>query len=287
MQEPLDVRLAETYGALSATLRQAADYVIENPVAATSRSLRAVAQESGLSPAAFSRMARAVGYESFEALREEMRESLDRRMNRFSKRAELLCETHARGAGHFLETYTESCTANIRALGETLDPARLEAAVEALHEARRVVLVGALGSTGVVEHVAYMANFLSADWTLAARAGSSMGAALAGLGAGDAMLVVTKPPCATSSLRAAALAREQGAAVVVVTDTHACPALPHATHAFIVPGQSTNFFTSYTPTLFLLETIMGLVARRGGAEARRRIGEVEARNRRLDEVQDG
>lgn len=287
MQEPLDARLAESYTALSATLKQAADYVIDNPVAATSRSLRAVAQDSGVSPAAFSRMARAVGYDSFEALREEMRGTLDRRMSRFSERAGLMCDARAGGAAAFFESHMEACSANIRRLGETLAPARLEAAAEVLHGARRVVLVGALGSSGVVEHVAYMAQFLSPGWTLAARVGGSMGAALAGLGPQDAVLVVTKPPCATASLRAAALAREQGAAVIVVTDTHACPALPHATHSFIVPGQGPNFFTSYTSTLFLLEAIMGLVARRGGAEARRRIEEVEARNRRLDEVQDG
>ncbi|MFP4275415.1 MAG: MurR/RpiR family transcriptional regulator, partial [Paracoccaceae bacterium] len=144
MQGPLDTKLAARYGALSARLKQAADYVVENPLDATTRSLRAVANDSGLPPATFSRMARAIGYGSFEDLREDMRRSLGRRVSSFSQRAERLRADHGGDTGAFLSAHMEACIAKIRSLGTGVDPSRLEATVEALHRARRVVLLGGL-----------------------------------------------------------------------------------------------------------------------------------------------
>jgi len=281
------MKLAATYRTLSARLRQAADYVVENPVDATTRSLRAVANDSGLPPATFSRMARAIGYDSFEDLREDMRCSLGRRVSSFSQRAERLRADHGDSVTAFLSAHMEACVGNIRGLGTGIDPDQLDATVESLHGARRVVLLGGLGSTGVVEHLSYVANFFTESWSMAGRGGASMGSALGGLGPEDAVILVTKPPFATRPIRAAELAREQGACVVVITDTHACPALPFASHSFIVQSESPHFFSSYTATLFLLETIAGLLAVRAGPEGQRRIAAVEERNRRLEEVRDG
>lgn len=287
MAGSLDRKLAETYGTLSARLRQAADYVAQHPLDVTTRSLRAVAEDSGLPPATFSRMARRVGYESFEALREDVRQGIDRRIGSFHERAERLRARHREGHESFLAVHSADCVANIERLSRGLDPARLEAVAGRLGAARRVVLVGALGSAGILEHVGYAASFLASDWQVAGEGGVSLGAALAGLGPQDAVLVLTKPPFARRSIRAAELAREAGAFTVVLTDTHACPALAVAHESFIVPSRSAHFFSSYTATLFLLETILGMIAGRAGDAARERVAEVEAMNRRLDEVRDG
>lgn len=285
MGDTLDRRLAAQYGALSTRLREAADFVSGNPVDVATRSMRSVAAESGLAPATFTRLARALGYDSFEALREEMRLSLERRAGSFSERAQRLQDSH--GGGGFAHPHLDACLANLQALGDKLDTAELEAAVERLHGARQVLLLGRLGSTGMAEYLAYMASFVMPNWIAAGRMGASLGSALAGCGPRDALLIVTKPPHAGQVLEAAAMARKQGAAVVVITDTHACPALRHADHGFIVPSDTPHFFSSYVATLYLLETIAGMLATRAGAAGRRRIAEVEARNRALEEVRGG
>ncbi len=287
MVESFDRRLAANYGSLSNKLRQAADYVAANPVDTATRSLRSVARDSGLAPATFSRLARAIGYESFEELREVVRVSIGRRVNSFSERAERLQAEHGPGTAGFLGAHMAACLDNVRNLGLSLDPQQLEEVVERLHRARQVRLVGALGSTGIVEYLSYMANFFTDDWSMAGRTGASLGGSLAGMDERDALIVVTKPPFASRAIRAAELARRQGAYVVVITDTHACPALRHASSAFLVPTESPHFYSSYVATLFLVETIVGMLASRAGRAGKQRIADVEEINRRLEEVRDG
>lgn len=277
-------RLAENYAQLSPRLREAGDYIVANPVDTATRSLRSVAGDSRIAPASFSRLARALHYESFEQLREAMRSQIGQQVSSFAGRAEGLRKNRDETSQEFVERAGQECLGNLQNFVANLSAEQLEDTADRLHAARKVVIIGALGSTGIAEYAGYMANFLGPNWVLAGRMGASIGSALCGLDARDALLVVTKPPYARASIRAAELARTLGAYVVVITDGHACPALRDAQSGFIVPGDSPNFFTSYVGTVFLIEALIAMVARKSGPETTARIAEIERHNRALDEV---
>lgn len=277
-------RLASHYESLSARLREAGDYVAANPLDTATRSLRAVADHSGLAPATFTRLAKALDYENFEELREGMRKRLGRRQSSFADRAGALQHQTSETGDGLVRRYRDACTGNIDRMLDEIAPDRLEAIAEALFRARRVVVLGALGSTGIAEYAAYMGNFLGAAWMQAGRMGASIGAALSDLGGSDALIVFTKPPFAATSVHAAEFARAQGAYVLVVTDTHACPALRHASARVVVPSESPNFFSSYVATMAFVEILTAMVAKRAGPAATERIADVEAANLALGEV---
>lgn len=280
----IEDKIAAEYGTLSAKLRDAADYVAENPVDVATRSLRSISAASGLAPATFSRLARALGFASYEEMRELSRAAVGRRYVSFSERVSRLQAEAATGAQPpFLTRQASACAANIEAMARLIDPARLEAAVDRLHQARSVVLFGALGSTGIVEYMAYTASYFAPNWRLAGRMGASLATAMADLAAEDALVVLTKPPFSRRAIRAAEMGRERGAYVVVITDTHACPALQWADQGFILPSDSPQFFSSYAASLVLAEAIVGMLAARAGPTAKHRIEEVEALNHRLEE----
>lgn len=272
------------YAELSDALRNAADFLVANPLDVVTRPLRTVSRTSGVSPAAFSRLAKALDYEDFAELREEMRIKIDRRVNNFAERAEQLQKQHDAGRNRFIDSHFSACQSNLSLAMSSLDDKDLDQCVEVLINARKVVLLGALGSTGIVEYMSYMANFCSDNWILANRMGASLGGALSGMGKRDALLIVTKPPFASNVIKAAKLADQLGVFVVVITDSHTCPALEFASVSFVVPTESPNFYSSYVTTLFLIETIIGMVVGRSGAAAQERIAEVELRNRQMAEV---
>ncbi|WP_424940695.1 MurR/RpiR family transcriptional regulator [Aliiroseovarius sp. S253] len=282
--ESFEKRLAVAYSDLSGALRAAADYLVANPLDAVSRPLRTVSSQSGVSPATFSRLARALDYPSFDVLRDEMRDKIDRKVNNFADRAGQLQREHGDGKSDFLEAHFTACQHNLKMTLSNLDPDAIASVADVLADARKVLLLGALGSTGVVEYLSYMANFCADNWVLANRMGASLGGALSGLDKRDALLIVTKPPFAASVIKAARLARELGVFVVVITDTHTCPALENASASFVVSTDSPQFYSSYVSTMFLLETIVGMVVGRSGAAAQDRIAEVELHNRQLAEV---
>lgn len=287
MQRSFEQQLSGKYPLLSTKLKEAAEFVVANPVDVATRSLRAVSKDANLSPATFSRMSTALGYDNYEDLRDVLRRSMEKRVNSFSDRMEALQERHADHRPQFLSQHVSDCSTNVRQMEHALDPERLEACVETLDRSRRVLVFGALGSSGVAEYLVYMASFITDNWSMASPAGASLASKLVGLSGADSLIVITKPPFASRAIRAAREARNAGAYVLVLTDTWSCPALVHASASFIVPTESRHFFSSYAATLVLCEVLVGMLAGRAGPQAHRRISEVEERNRSLSEVWDG
>lgn len=284
MSATFNATLAASYPSLSSKLQQAADYIVAHPVDTASRSLRSVARDSGVAPATFSRLAKALNYESFDALRDVIRDSIDRKIDSFSARVERLHAEHRNTGSDFVTAHMDACVSNIRTLGYEIDRAQLDATVTRLANSRNIMLFGVLGSAGVVDYMAYMASFLNDNWKVVGRGGGSIGSNLVRMDERDTLIVVTKPPFSPQVINAAKLARERGIYVIVISDTHTCEALSHASSGFIVPSNSPHFFSSYTATIFLVETIIGKLAAQQDASASQRIAVIEQLNHRLREA---
>ncbi|MEO1549713.1 MAG: MurR/RpiR family transcriptional regulator [Pseudomonadota bacterium] len=264
----LEERVSQSYTGLSDKLRLAADYVVENPFEVATRSLRAVASTSGVSPATFSRLARALGYDDYEQMREEGRVAMGQQMVSFADRALALTQSSKPpDAGDILRGQSVACMTNIEALSHRISADRLDRAVEALHTARQVLLIGSLGSTGFVEYFAYLAQWFKGSWHVAGRNGTALAAAVAKLDRSDAMVAISKAPYARRTVSALRSAHEAGITTVLITDSHTSPALVFADHSFIVSTDSPQFFSSYAATLVLIETIVTLLLTKEGEGA--------------------
>ncbi len=275
--------ISANYTDLSETLRIAADYVAENQVEIATRSLRAVASASGVSPASYTRLARALGYPDYETLREQARAELSRRGDdTFQNKARRL---QSDAGQPLLPRQVTACIDNIKALVDDIDPATLEAAVECLEASRKNVLIGALASAGFTDYFAYLAKWFDDRWVVAGRNGATLGSTLAGVSSADTVVIISKHPYAHRSVRAAEVAADRGAKVIVLTDSHAFPGLRFADFHFIQRTESPHFFSSYAATLVLIETITGMLVARAGSEAEARIRDVDKHNRLLDEFE--
>ncbi len=281
----MEERISENYGSLSDKLKVAADFVAENPIDIATRSLRAVAGSSGVSPATFSRLARALGYEDYEQMREAGRAAVGRKMVPFSERAHaLLNDAELRSGETFLHRQSTACIQNIQLLDQTIQGEKIEAVVEALHKARYVLLVGALGSSGFMDYLGYLAHWFNTNWFVAGRNGTPLAASMSRLDKRDVVIVLTKTPYARRSMLALEAARQHGVTTVVITDSHSSPALEFGDFSFIVPTDSPQFFSSYAATLVLFETIISLLLAKRGEDAEDMIRTAENQIHNLGET---
>lgn len=279
----IEDKIAAKYSNLSNKLQVAADFVVANPVDVATRSLRAVSGASGLAPATFSRLSRVLGFNSYEEMRELSRNRVGQQLTSFSEHVSRLQAEEEISQSPFLKRQAQACVANIEALGADIDLDRLDQAVDHLHAAHNRVMFGAFSSTGIAEYFAYLGSYFSTGWHVAGRGGASISTCMVNLGAHDVLVVITKPPFARLSIMAAEMGREKGAYVIVITDTHKCPALKNADAGFILPTGSPQFFSSYATTIVFIETMIGMLVARAGPKAGAHIKEVETRNRRLGE----
>lgn len=271
-------RISDTYADLSGKLQIAARFVADNPVDIATRSLRAVAASSGVSPATFSRLARALGYKDYAQMREGGREAVERKISPFSQRAHALLEaTSDQGTHGILQRQARACCNNIEEMQTAIDPNRLDAAVQKLHDARTVLLVGAMGSAGIIDYFGYMAHWFKANWKTVGRNGIELGPALSRLEAVDVLFALSKTPYARRTIAALKSARAAGATTIVITDSNTSPALQFADFGFVSSADSPQFFSSYVATMVLMEAIISLLLSRAGPEAEDmiRLAEIE------------
>ena len=111
----LEERISAHYTDLSEQLRKAADFVLINPVDVASRDLRSLAQKANVSPSAFSRLAGALGYDSFKNIKDLTRQSVEATIPSFARKAEQLRDI-SHGDENLLDLQSAACIDNIRLL---------------------------------------------------------------------------------------------------------------------------------------------------------------------------
>jgi len=268
---------------LSPQLRRAARYVSDNPEDVATRSLRQVARKSGLTPPTYSRLARAIGFEHYEDLRDSCRNELHATRLSLAERAALL---HNKTVGDhpdsiqssFAAILASSAVSNIQKLLDDLDVAQLAEVADHLVKADNVYLIGSLSSRTMVEYLAYVAQMAVKNWRVVGQGTSSVPATLSEIGKKDVVLAIAVAPYASETVRAVQFASEAGACVITITDDLLSPTLKHAKFSFLTKTESLQFFPSHVALVTLLEIIMGMVVRRLGEKGQKRINAVEQSN---------
>ncbi len=277
-------RINGAFAGLSGQQQVAAKYVVENPLEVATRSLRSVASISGVSPATFSRLARTLGYDDYEQLREDGRELVERKISPFSERAHALrVAASDQGLAAILQHQAAACVSNIEDLQRSIDVSRLDAAVQCLHDARTVLLVGAMGSAGVMDYFGYMAHWFKANWKVVGRNGTELSPSISRLVPGEVVFALSKAPYARRTIAALQVAKEAGATTIVITDSPMSPALQFADYGFVTATDSPQFFSSYVATMVLMEAIVSMLLARAGPEAEEMIRAAEIQIDRLGE----
>lgn len=276
-------KISERYSQLSDTLKIAADFIIANPLDVASRSLRSIATNAGISPASFSRLAKALGYESYEELREDSRRTVSDKFEPMSDRAKRLRASHQNPTFDIITEQREIIRSNIDAMFSELNGEHLEMVSKAMLCARKVHLVGALGSAGLLDQFAYMAGWFLQNWHVTGRDGNTLASTLANLTEDDVVVVLSMAPFAKRSVLAAKIAMEKKAKVIVVTDSHKFPGLRYANEHFLIRSESSNFFSSYAAVIALFETMISMMVSLSGKTADVAISKMEETNQKLEE----
>ena len=281
----LDDALGKKFADLSPKLQVAARYVLENPQDIATHSLRQIARRSGLTPPTFSRLARAIGFDEYEGLRDICRAEIRAPAPTLAQRALAMQQknpaSERNSRGSFAESHALSTLENINSLIQNLDLQKLADVADKMSEAKEVRLIGALSSKAILEYLSHMANLAAPNWAMVGQDGASSSASLVGFDENTAVLVVSLSPYIKRTVEMAQIAAEAGSDVIVICDDVAAPVLKYASYSFLIRTESPQFFPSYVAVVTLLEMLMGMIVRRLGEEANQRIGSVEKLGRAI------
>jgi DNA-binding MurR/RpiR family transcriptional regulator len=274
---PLTASIVEAFDLLPPQLQTAARYMLDRPDDVALLSMREQARRAGVPPATMTRLAKRLGLDGYDSVRELYAGAVRAGTLGFAGKAGVQVEAQAlRGERALAAEMVTLLSRQIAALAEPAALDRLADAATRLHEARRVYCLGLRSCHAAAWHFHYMLSLLGDKTVMLDDAGGTGLDAIRDAGKTDALLVASVEPYARATIEAARYAAGRDVPVVALTDSEVSPLAQIAGNAILVATASPSFFHTMTPLLAVAEILAALVAGRGGAKALAALEHTEA-----------
>lgn len=276
--ETLAQRLRDAFDGLPPEVQRAARWVVDHPGEAGLLSMRQQAARAGVSPPTMLRLARALGLRDYASLRRPLQIVMAGRAVDFGRRASALQATP--GAGRVDQLARELSASQVDDVQSVLAlnaPAKVEAVVEAIADARRVGFIGVRASFGIAFEFRYAYNLIARNGVLFEGIGGTLQDQVDTLGHNDVLVAISHEPYSMPTVRAVDAAAARGVSVVALTDSTLSPLARRARHTLLYQTDSVSFFPSMIAPLALVELLLARLAARGGKAVLKRLAEVEQR----------
>ena len=263
---------------LSPELQRAARWVQAHPAELGLQSMRQSALAAGVAPATMTRLSRALGLDSFEAMRRPSMLAFAESVGRSA--------TRSSAADHNLapappDPLTQAQMGNLNSLRTRNTAQQLQAAAQSILDARELLFLGLRASFGIAYHLHYTCDWLRPNTRLATDAGGAWADQVLALEPGDLLVVLSQAPYTRQIVQAAQQARARGVHVLALTDGNLSPLARLAQQSLFFDTASPAFFHSMTGAQALAEALVACVAEQGGAPVVQRLAQ---RQQRLQEA---
>lgn len=285
-QEVLD-RLTKVHPTLSPQLRKVAAYILENPGEVATLSMRQVAGAATVPPPTLPRLAKVLGFETYNALRDIYRQHLQQRTVGYSEGAGRLQQQRGSASEATLwGSFKQASLSNIEHLFASLDNETVSNTADVILAARTVYVTGMQSSFSFANYFHYVGSMAIPNWVLLRNRNGVLADRVVNIGSEDVLVAIALRPVARDTIRLAQMAQDRGATVIGITDSRTTPLAARSDHVLTVPTNSPQFFESYVATTALLEMLIGFVVAKSDKDVVQNIDRVELCRRDLGEYWD-
>lgn len=266
-RQELIARLQQELPNLRPALQQAAKFVLDHPQEIGLMAIRDAAARARVSPNTLVRLARLLGYQTYDHLRQPFREALKQGPHAISSQARWLQQL---GQGENLAPLyaqmASACVSNLRQTFSDNDPGKLEQAARELAQARQAYVLGSRSAYSLAHSFFYVGRMAMPNLNLVPRQAGAPFDDLALVGSDDVVLALSYQPYARETLQACEYAKSRNARLIAITDSVGAPLAYLADYVFVVPTHSPQYFASAVAIMALLETMLAFVVAQGGQE---------------------
>ncbi|WP_337659799.1 MurR/RpiR family transcriptional regulator [Anderseniella sp. Alg231-50] len=286
--EQVQDKLTRISPKLPPQLRKAAAFLLENPGEIATQSMRKISTASGVTLSNYARLAKVVGYEKYNDLRDVYRRQVHlKTSDRYPERADRLQSSgKISGDEGVWSSFKQSALKNVEAAYSQVDVRLVASVAERLLERDQIYISGMQASSPLIDYFHYVGGMAVPKFKLLGRRGGIIADDLVDLNEQDALLCLAIQPCARTTIEVAELAYQRGVYVVGITDSRISPLAAYSTDILLTSCDSPLFFESYVGVTAILELLVGFMTTRAGPDAVKRIRQIEADRQRMGEYWD-
>jgi DNA-binding MurR/RpiR family transcriptional regulator len=249
------------FDTLSPRLKEAARFVLSRPKEIALYSMRAAADRAKVHPTSMLRLAREMGFDGYEAFRDEFREWLNKsKAETWSTRAHNM-QSNAKSSQKFelLESIFRQETANLQAVFDETVCNQLTAAAELIKAARHVYILGQRSLYPVAFYTAYVCKMFMSNAILVNGSGGTFADELRNVGQGDVLIAFSYQPYTRNTIMGVDFAIAAGARLIAITDSVVSPIAKKHQISIIVPNESPTLFQTIVPGLTVAQALTALL----------------------------
>ncbi|SBV92254.1 putative transcriptional regulator [uncultured delta proteobacterium] len=270
--EALLLHLKKQFESLSPQFRLGAKYLLDNPREVPVRSMRKIATDAQVRPITLIRLARLLGFEGWQDLRECFVNGFNENATQLSSRArKLLSEP---GSDRLLAAMLDAQRKNLMALSRQ-EAGLLGKAAALINAAPNVHVAGFRSSYPIAFSFYYLYRLFRSSVHLIEGAAGTLELELRPLEPGDSVLMVSYEPYSQEILRVAEIAHDSGCTLIALTDSLVSPIALKADCSLLFSASSPSFFPSTASALALVEILIAHLLAEKGEEAIRAITRTE------------
>ena len=267
-QEAVIKQLLASYERLPAQLQISARYIIDHPHEVGLQSMRTLATNAGVNPNSFVRLARQLGFEGYDDMRERFRDFVRGGMGSSPDRARWLQSMAKKGgSAEILGSMASACLANTEKMFEEQSISQLDQAVECMIRSKRVYILGLGLAYPLAYNFWYVARMAFGHFVLTPRHGSLPSDDFIHMTADDCLVALTFQPYRSETLSAVRQVKKMGAKTIGITDSTASTLFRESDIGLVSPTHTPQFFHSNSAVTALLESLCALLVARGGEKA--------------------
>ena len=268
----LVVLIRERFPDMSPQFQIGARFLIDFPGEVPVQSMRSIAAGAGVQPATLVRLAKALGYEGWDELRQVFVRGLQQLPRRYAEQAEEV--VRRRSGRDVLSRHVSTHIANLQLL-EELNTENLADAVRILQRARHVHVAGFRASYAAAYTLHYLYRLFRNSVTLLHGDAGLLEMELRALEPADVVVVVGFAPYSQEGLRVAQAAQERGCRTIAICDSKVAPVARHAEVVLRFPTETAGFFPSTTGAMVVVEALASQLLAKAGRQAVQALGLAE------------
>jgi DNA-binding MurR/RpiR family transcriptional regulator len=272
--------MAQAFDELTPQLQVAARHLLDNPSDIAVSSMRQVADDADVQPNTLVRLARTLGFDGYDELRRHFRDELTRTGSSFPSKARWLQALAAGGRhGALLSQMAGASMATVEQVFADVDADELRTVADAILAARRTSVLGVGTGQPLAKNFCYVGGMIAPNLVAIPTNGGLPIDDVARMAPGDVLVAMTFSPYRVEIVEATRIAEERGVTIVAVTDSRTSPIARPADHAFVVPTETPQYFSSVIGAVALLETLLAFMAAETLADAATAIEDFHDRRR--------
>lgn len=206
------------------------------------------------------RFASELGYDGYPSMQKALQELV---RNRLTSVQRLEGTGDRLGTQDVVSMVLHSDLESIRMTGEALDRSELDRAVQTIIDARNIYIVGVRSSAAIALYMShYFRNIFDNVRLVSSSATSEMMEQMLHVGEHDVVVGISLPRYSSRTVKLLKFAKDNGAKVVVITDSTDAPTAQYADHTLLAKSDMVSVVDSLVAPMSLVNALIVAISRR-------------------------